>query len=55
MRREAARFNTPDGIRLFRRSWLPARPRRALVLVHGFAEHSGRYEHFGAWFAARDS
>ncbi len=55
VRREAARFNTPDGIRLFRRSWLPARPRRALVLVHGFAEHSGRYEHFGAWFAARDS
>jgi alpha-beta hydrolase superfamily lysophospholipase len=24
-----------------------------LVLVHGFAEHSGRYEHVGAWFASR--
>ena len=24
-----------------------------LLLVHGFAEHSGRYEHVGAWFAAR--
>jgi acylglycerol lipase len=24
-----------------------------LLLVHGLAEHSGRYEHVGAWFAAR--
>jgi alpha-beta hydrolase superfamily lysophospholipase len=38
---------------LFRRSWLIERPERVLVLVHGFAEHSGRYEHVGAWFAER--
>ena len=44
---------TPSGRSLFRRSWLPARPEQLLLLVHGFAEHSGRYEHFGAWFAAR--
>ncbi len=25
-----------------------------MLLVHGFAEHSGRYEHLGAWFAERD-
>jgi alpha-beta hydrolase superfamily lysophospholipase len=24
-----------------------------LLLVHGYGEHSGRYEHVGAWFAAR--
>jgi len=24
-----------------------------VVLVHGYAEHSGRYEHVGAWFAKR--
>lgn len=24
-----------------------------MVLVHGFGEHCGRYEGFGAWFAAR--
>lgn len=24
-----------------------------MVLVHGLAEHSGRYEHVGAWFATR--
>jgi alpha-beta hydrolase superfamily lysophospholipase len=25
-----------------------------LVLVHGLAEHSDRYDHVGAWFSARD-
>jgi alpha-beta hydrolase superfamily lysophospholipase len=38
---------------LFRRAWLPEAPRRLLLVVHGFAEHSGRYEHLGRWFAAR--
>jgi alpha-beta hydrolase superfamily lysophospholipase len=38
---------------LFHRAWLPESPRRALLVVHGLAEHSGRYEAFGAWFAAR--
>ena len=38
---------------LFERSWLPAAPRRALVLVHGLGEHSGRYEEFGAWLATQ--
>jgi alpha-beta hydrolase superfamily lysophospholipase len=32
---------------------MPPEPRRVFVLVHGFGEHSGRYEHVGAWFAAR--
>ena len=41
------------GRTLFRRSWLPAAPRARAAAVHGFAEHSGRYEHVGAWFAAR--
>jgi alpha-beta hydrolase superfamily lysophospholipase len=38
---------------LFRRAWLPEAPRHLLLLVHGFAEHSGRYEHVASWFAAR--
>jgi alpha-beta hydrolase superfamily lysophospholipase len=32
-----------DGVHLFRRSWLPDDPVRVVLLVHGFAEHSGRY------------
>ncbi len=54
VRRSTSYLAAADGTRLFRRSWLPANPQRALVLVHGFAEHSGRYDHMGAWFAARD-
>jgi alpha-beta hydrolase superfamily lysophospholipase len=33
---------------------MPPSPRRALAIVHGFAEHSGRYDHVGAWFSTRD-
>lgn len=38
---------------LFCRGWLPERPRAAVLIVHGFAEHSGRYEHAGLWLAER--
>src|SRR5262245_26753159 len=35
----------PAGPRLFGQSWLPAAPARASILiVHGLAEHTGRYE-----------
>lgn len=34
------------GAKLFWRKWLPIQPARAVILlVHGYAEHSGRYEH----------
>jgi len=38
---------------LFRRSWVPQTAAAQLVLVHGYAEHSARYEEFAAWLAAR--
>lgn len=53
LRRTESRFRGFDGLGLFRRAWLPAAPRRTLVVVHGYAEHSGRYEGFGSWFAGR--
>ena len=45
----------PGGGRrtLHRRSWVAPFPERALALVHGYAEHSGRYEHVGRWLAER--
>jgi alpha-beta hydrolase superfamily lysophospholipase len=43
---------TPAG-RLYWRSWTPESPKAVLLLVHGLAEHSGRYAHVAAWFAAR--
>lgn len=42
---------TPGG-RLYWQAWSPARPRAALLLVHGLAEHSGRYAHVARRFAA---
>ncbi len=47
-------FEAGDGRRLFERHWLPEGPIRAdLVIVHGYAEHSGRYAHVGAYLAGR--
>ena len=43
---------TRDGLRQLRRRWSVGEPRAALLLVHGIGEHSGRYEHVGAAFAA---
>jgi alpha-beta hydrolase superfamily lysophospholipase len=53
IRRRELVFEGCGGLDLFARSWLPDRPERAILLVHGWAEHSGRYEHVGAWLAAR--
>lgn len=47
-------FEGYDGTPLFERAWLPpTAPRAVIVLVHGYAEHSGRYEHVGEALAAR--
>lgn len=44
---------THDELKQLRRRWQPAAPARAaMVLVHGIGEHSARYEHVGAAFAA---
>jgi acylglycerol lipase len=44
---------TADGTDLLVRHWPPVVPPWAfVVLVHGLGEHSGRYEHVGAQFAA---
>ena len=34
-------------------AWLPPEPERVLILVHGYAEHAGRYEEMAIHFAAR--
>ncbi|MDP1735122.1 MAG: lysophospholipase [Sulfuritalea sp.] len=36
-------LHTADGVSLAGRAWMPATPRAIVALVHGIAEHSGRY------------
>lgn len=51
-RSETGTFEAPDGLLLFERRWLPdARAKASIVLVHGYAEHSGRYEYAGTSLA----
>jgi hypothetical protein len=41
-------FRNASGLFIFWRRWLPVSPRGCVILVHGFGEHSGRYEHVAA-------
>ncbi len=48
----AGEFSGAGGTGLYRRSWLPAgQPRAHVAVVHGYAEHSGRYEWVGEQLA----
>ena len=42
-----------DGLGLLIRHWEADDPRARLLLVHGLGEHSGRYEHVGAFLTGR--
>ena len=47
-------LRTLAGASLYYQIWLPGdTPTGVLLVAHGLAEHSGRYEHFAAFFAAR--
>jgi len=44
MKHEDGFFRGPDDTRIYYQSWMPeGQPRAALLIVHGLAEHSGRY------------
>lgn len=46
MQQSSERWRNDDGLTLYSQSWWPEGGARALVLiVHGFAEHSSRYDH----------
>jgi alpha-beta hydrolase superfamily lysophospholipase len=44
IRRTESHLRGSTGHLLFRRSWLPQTSARIIILVHGYGEHSGRYE-----------
>ncbi len=41
------------GGEIFQRGWLGFDPQSLMLIVHGFGEHSGRYEEMASWFARR--
>lgn len=50
--RRAAHLVAADGTRLYAQSWLPAASARAaLVVIHGYGEHGGRYAPLAARLA----
>jgi lysophospholipase len=50
---EEGRVDTSDGLALFVRRFRPEAPRAVLLVIHGLAEHSGRYRHVAERFASR--
>ena len=47
-------YTAHDGTRLFTQAWLPDdEPKAVIFLIHGYAEHSGRYRHVGEFLAGR--
>jgi alpha-beta hydrolase superfamily lysophospholipase len=51
---DVAFWTAADGARLaLRRAPAAGRARGALILLHGFGDHSGRYAEVAAWFAER--
>jgi alpha-beta hydrolase superfamily lysophospholipase len=53
IRRQESYFVAAAKREVFTREWLADAPRAAALLIHGLAEHSGRYEHVGTWLAGR--
>ena len=41
---------TKDGTKLFYRQWPVHEAKGSILIVHGYAEHSGRYEHVAEFF-----
>lgn len=53
MEHSRCELRTADGLGLAAQAWLPPAHRAVIALVHGIAEHGGRYEAFAARAVAR--
>jgi alpha-beta hydrolase superfamily lysophospholipase len=52
LRRES-RVKLSDSGERYRYAWIPSAPTRVMLLVHGYAEHAGRYDEMAMNFAAK--
>jgi alpha-beta hydrolase superfamily lysophospholipase len=54
MKHSEGEFKTDAGTSLYFQRWMPAgEPEAVLLVAHGLAEHSGRYQHFASFFVDR--
>lgn len=54
IKRVTGNFKGEGGLNLHYRGFIPeSEPKAVLIIVHGLAEHIGRYEHLSAYFSAR--
>lgn len=54
MKHTEGRFTGRKGLSLYYQCWLPATdPKAILLVVHGWAEHSGRYTNLGNYFVPK--
>ncbi len=49
---ETEEVTSRSGVAQLRRTWTASEPVASVLLLHGIAEHSGRYEHVGSTLAA---
>ncbi|NJO80402.1 MAG: alpha/beta hydrolase [Cyanobacteria bacterium RM1_2_2] len=47
-------FTGSDGTQRYEQFWRPASPKAAVAIVHGYAEHSGRYANFAVNLAQQN-
>lgn len=50
-RHDSGRIKTSDQVELYWQSWRPDQPVGMIVLIHGLADHSGRYADTAEYFA----
>lgn len=54
MKHAEGKLAAPAGASLYYQSWTPGdTPTAVLMVAHGLAEHSGRYQHFASFFVDR--
>lgn len=44
-------FKSSDSKKIYYHGWINSNPRANLAIIHGYAEHGARYEHFARFFA----
>ncbi len=53
MEHKEGRVQVTESVDLYWQCWKASKPKASLFLLHGYADHSGRFSHVGEFFAER--